>query len=161
MRFKSRSYYLFILLLFAIVGQAFSQSPKLIENHFAALNRHDVKAIAEGYADSTKVYSPNWEGAKSGIAGIADVYTRYFKSTPDLSYKITNIIDAGDNVVVEYTATGTLSNPEGATPAYMKDKKYTLSYCAIFSIKNNKITKETDYFDQVAFLRQVGFFDQK
>ena len=72
-----------------------------------------------------------------------------------------NIINAGDNVVVEYTSGGTLSNPEGQTPAYMKDKKYSLNYCAIFIIKNNKIIKETDYFDQVAFLRQVGFFDQK
>jgi ketosteroid isomerase-like protein len=43
----------------------------------------------------------------------------------------------------------------------MKGKKYTINYCAIFTIKNGKIVKETDYFDQVAFLRQVGFFDQK
>jgi len=43
----------------------------------------------------------------------------------------------------------------------MKGKKYTLNYCAILTISKNKITKETDYFDQVAFLRQVGFFDQK
>ena len=160
MLLKPQFYCLLFVLLF-VTGGAFSQVSKLIEDHFAALNRHDVKAIAAGYADSAKVYSPNWEGAKSGRAGITDVYARYFTSTPDLSYKVVNIIYAGDNIVVEYSVTGTLSNPEGATPAYMKDKKYMLNYCAIFTIKNGKITKETDYFDQVAFLRQVGFFDQK
>lgn len=161
MRFKSRFCYLVCALLLTTISRSFGQSSKLIGDHFAALSKHDVKAIVNSYADSAKVYSPNWEGAKTGTAGITEVYTRYFASTPDLSYKVGNIIYAGDNIVVEYTVSGTLSNPEGATPAYMKDKKYTLNYCAIFATKNGKIVKETDYFDQVAFLRQVGFFDQK
>jgi hypothetical protein len=41
----------------------------------------------------------------------------------------------------------------------MRGKKYTLQGCAVFVLKDNKIVKETDYFDQVAFLRQAGFFD--
>ena len=160
MFFKPQFYWLLFVLLFA-TGGAFSQSAKLIDNHFSALNRHDVKAVVAGYADNAQVYSPNWDGAKTGTSEISLVYTRYFTSTPDLLYKVTNTIYAGDNIVVEYTTSGTLSNPEGATPAYMKDKKYTLNYCAVLTIKNGKIVKETDYFDQVAFLRQVGFFDQK
>jgi hypothetical protein len=55
---------------------------------------------------------------------------------------------------------GTMSDPKGGEPDYMKGKKYTLKACAIFVLKDNKIVKETDYFDHVAFLRQVGFFDQ-
>ncbi len=159
---KSISKYGCLILLFSASKSGFGQSSKkLIDDHFKALKQHDVNAIASGYSDSAKVYSPNWEGAKTGSSGLTEVYTRYFSSTPDLSYQVKNIIYAGDNVVVEYTSAGTLSNPEGNTPAYMKDKKYSLNYCVVFTIKNNKITKETDYFDQVAFLRQVGFFDQK
>jgi steroid delta-isomerase-like uncharacterized protein len=147
---------------FLVVGtNTYSQTPKLIDDHFKALTTHNVKAIAAGYADSAEVYSPNWEGAKKGVAGITEVYERYFSSTPDLQYHVTDIIDAGSHVIVQFTSGGTLSNPEGSTPAYMKDKKYLLNYCAIFTITNGKIIKETDYFDQVAFLRQVGFFDQK
>ncbi len=144
-----------------LCNTAYSQATKLIDDHFAALAKHDVKAIAVGYADDAQVYSPNWEGVKTGPAGVTEVYTRYFLSTPDLSYKITHTIDAGENIIVEYTCGGTLSNPESGTPAYMKDKKYSINYCAIFTVKNGKIVRETDYFDQVAFLRQVGFFDQK
>ncbi|MFI5138627.1 MAG: nuclear transport factor 2 family protein [Sphingobacteriales bacterium] len=153
----------FFILCFLLGGytNSFCQSSKLIDDHFKALASHNVKAIAMGYADSAKVYSPNWEGAKTGPSGITEVYTRYFASSPDLTYHVTRIINAGENIVVEYTSAGTLSNPEGNTPAYMKDKKYTLNYCVVFTIKNDKIIMETDYFDQVAFLRQVGFFDQK
>lgn len=140
--------------------RAFSQSSSLIDEHFKALNAHDVKALASEYADDAQVFSPNWEGAKVGPAGITEAYGRYYKTTPDLAYKVINIISAGENVIVEYSWTGTMSKPEAGEPAYMEGKKYTLHSCVIFVIKNNKIVKETNYFDQVAFLRQVGFFDQ-
>jgi len=156
--------FLFLLTLAGVLiispRPADCQTPTVISVHFAALASHNVKAITAGYADSAKVFSPNWEGAKTGQAGITEVYTRYFASTPDISYKVNRVINAGNEVVVQYTVSGTLSNPEGNTPDYMKGKKYTLDYCSVFTLKNNLIAAESDYFDQVAFLRQVGFFDQ-
>ncbi len=160
LKFRAVTRYLVLSLLILGMQPAYCQSSDVIANHFNALAQHDVKAIANGYADDAQVFSPNWEGAKTGPAGISEVYTRYFSSSPDLTYKVLNTINAGSTIVVEYTTSGTLSNPESGTPDYMKGKKYTLTYCAIFTIKNGKIAKKTDYFDQVAFLRQVGFFDQ-
>jgi len=149
-----------ILTLICLTAWAYGQTPRIIDEHFKALTSHDVKAIVAGYSGDAKVFSPNWEGAKTGATGITEVYTRYFSSTPDLAYKVLNTINAGDNVVVEYTSGGTLSNPESGTPDYMKGKKYSLVYCAVFTLKDGKIIKESDYFDQLVFLRQVGFFDQ-
>ncbi|MBC7400909.1 MAG: nuclear transport factor 2 family protein [Mucilaginibacter sp.] len=137
---------------------AFGQST-LIDDHFKAMTQHDVKVIAQTYADDAICYSPNWEGAKKGRAEMETVYKRYFSSTPDITYSIISTIYAGDNIIVEYTVNGILSNPEAGTPDYMKGKKYTLNYCAIFTVKADKIVKETNYFDQVAFLKQVGFFE--
>jgi len=151
---------LLAIVFFACAGNLAIAQSNLIEEHYKAINAHDVKTVALGYAADAQIFSPNWEGAEKGIEGATGVYTRYFKSTPDLAYTVTNTVSTNDTVVVEYTFTGTLSNPENGTPDYMKGKKYTLKGCAVFVLKNNKIAKETDYFDQVAFLRQVGFFDQ-
>src|SRR3569833_864170 len=145
-----------ILTLICLTAWAYGQTPRIIDEHFKALTSHDVKAIVAGYSGDAKVFSPNWEGAKTGATGITEVYTRYFSSTPDLAYKVLNTINAGDNVVVEYTSGGTLSNPESGTPDYLKGKKYSLVYCAVFTLKDGKIIKESDYFDQLVFLRQVG-----
>jgi steroid delta-isomerase-like uncharacterized protein len=142
---------LMLLALVSIGLSANGQPSSLIEAHFKAMSIHDINAIALGYTDSAEVYSPNWEGAKKGRAGITEVYSRYFKSTPDLSFSVDRVILAGEHVVVEYTQSGTLSDPEGSSPTYMKDKKYTLKCCAIFTINGGKIAHETDYFDQVAF----------
>ncbi len=157
---KSQVYKKYIICFFLILGMQKSYCQNIIETHFKALMQHDVKAIADGYANDAQIFSPNWDGAKTGKEGAAEAYKRYFASTPDLTYKVNNTINAGSNVIVEYVVSGALSNPEAGTPDYMKGKKYTLNYCAIFTIKNGKIAKETDYFDQVAFLKQVGFFDQ-
>ncbi len=125
------------------------------------LNKHDSVALTALYSDSAKIQSPNWEGTKTGLTEVRGVYSRYFTSTPDLHHKINNIISTDTAVIIEYDFYGTLSNPEESTPAYMRGKKYTLSACSIMSIRNGKIIRQESYFDQVAFLRQMGFFEQK
>jgi len=98
MRFRFQTYCVVFVLAFA-TGSAFGQSSKLIDDHFIALNRHDVKAIVAGYSADAQIYSPNWEGVKTGAEDISIIYTRYFTSTPDLSYKVTNTIYAGDHQI--------------------------------------------------------------
>lgn len=124
------------------------------------MNRHDSIAVASFFDDSSKLESPNWEGFEKGKQGVATVYSRYFKGTPDISFTITNIFEAGNEVIVEFTFGGKFSNPEAGTPDYMRNKVYTLKASTRYSFSYNKIIAAKSYFDQVAFLRQVGFFDQ-
>src|SRR3569833_720685 len=140
-----------ILTLICLTAWAYGQTPRIIDVHFNALTSHDVKAIVAGYSGDAKVFSPNWEGAKTGATGITEVYTRYFSSTPDLAYKVLNTINAGDNVVVEKTSDDTLSNPESGTPDYMKGKKNTQEKNTNKTQKNNKKKKESDNNDQLVF----------
>jgi steroid delta-isomerase-like uncharacterized protein len=125
------------------------------------LNRHDTLALAALYADNAPILSPNWEGAKIGPAGIREIYSRYFSGTPDLQHQLKHLIATDSALVIEYTTHGTLTNPEANTPVYMKGKAYTLQNCTRLDIRDGKIIRQVNYFDQVAFLRQVGFFDQK
>ncbi len=128
---------------------------------FTALNKHDSIAVAAFFADSATLESPNWEGVQKGRPAVVTIYHRYFKGTPDLAYDITNIVATDTAVVVEYTFTGKFSNPEAGSTAYMKDKQYSLKGSTRFNIAHHKITDVVSYFGQVAFLRQVGFFEQK
>ncbi|HWB24405.1 MAG TPA: ester cyclase [Chitinophagaceae bacterium] len=154
---------LFLLLLQLYILPATAQkagdNSRLIYSLFAVLNKHDSIVAGAFFADSVKLQSPNWEGIQTGRQAAITVYSRYFKGTPDIHFEITNIIAAGTKVIVEYTFGGKFSNPEEGTPAYMRGKDYNLKGVTIYSIAGNKITSSVSYFDQVAFLRQVGFFD--
>jgi len=72
-----------------------AQTTDLIGEHFKLLNSHDIKGLANEYAIDAMIYSPNWEGPKIGPSGITEVYGRYYKTTPDLAYTITNTIKSG------------------------------------------------------------------
>jgi len=159
-----RSCLLSFLLLLAFSGVYAQQDPinqQLITAYFEALNRHDTTAIAGFYADTASLLSPNWEGAKKGRAAIREVWRRYFTSTPDLHYQVTYVLATPHTAVVEYDSFGTLSAPEAGTPDYMRNKAYRLHNITRFEISKGRITHASSFFDQVDFLKQVGFFDQK
>jgi steroid delta-isomerase-like uncharacterized protein len=147
-------------LCFACKKPSPSKMIDLVHQRFEAMNKHDLKGIDTLYSDSALIESPNLNSPEKGRTGIHSVYSRYFVSSPDLIYTITRIIPGDSSVTVEFTSTGTMQHLEGGGPSYMLGKKYTLKNCAVLDIRNNKIVHETSYFDQVAFLRQVGFFDQ-
>jgi steroid delta-isomerase-like uncharacterized protein len=149
-----------MMLSMAARAQSTAPSSRIARAWLDDLNRHDTLALAALYADTARVYSPNWEGAETGPAGVRGIYRRYFSSTPDLQHEITHLIATDSSLVIEYIFRGILSNPEGSTPAYMKGKKYEIRCISRMDIRGGKIADQVSYFDQVAFLRQMGFFDQ-
>ena len=160
---KKQSCLLLVLLTglcMACKNPSSSNMIELVHHRFDAMNQHDLKGIDTLYSDNAIIESPDLNAPEKGRTGIHAVYSRYFVSSPDLIYTITRIIPADSSVTVEFTSTGTMKHLEGGGPAYMLDKKYTLKNCTVLDIRNNKIVHDISYFDQVAFLRQVGFFDQ-
>ena len=125
------------------------------------LNKHDTVSLGSFYAADVEVESSNWDGIKKGRSEAVTVYTRYFMGTPSLAHVLKHIYISGDHVILEYVSSGIFEHPEPGTPDYMKGKKYELKNCTILSFKNGKIIRQVNYFDQVAFLRQVGFFENR
>ena len=154
------------IVLFAITGfllscqQTNSSLTTLVKAHFEAANRHDVAALRLSYDDSVKGESPNWGKIVTGPDSIAHQYERMFVSTPDLKYELKSIALGPNHATAEYILSGTLTNLEKEVPEFMRGKAYSFPVCTIFEFKDEKIIREGSYFDQVAFLRQVGYFEQ-
>ncbi len=128
-----------------------------------AMNKHDLEALGNLYSDSARIQSVGFETTEIGPPGIRGVYKRYFASTPDLKFEVTKMTTTNDFVVIEYTSSGTMQQSplEAVVPEYMIGKKYALKNCTRMDIKDGKIIAEMTYFDQLSFLRQMGFFEQK
>jgi steroid delta-isomerase-like uncharacterized protein len=140
-------------------GQNAEANRKLVMNWLSILNQHDTNSLVRLYDEHVSLESPNWEGVLNGSAEAKTVYSRYFTSTPDLKNDLTNVILTDTCAVVEYISTGTLEKNETGVPDYMRGKRYTLKNCTRLDIRNGKIIRQVNYFDQVAFLRQMGFFE--
>ncbi|PWT77497.1 MAG: hypothetical protein C5B59_03950 [Bacteroidetes bacterium] len=140
-------------------AQNLAANRRLVMDWLKTLNQHDTNRLVHFYDEQVKLESPNWEGVLTGPAEAKTVYSRYFTSTPDLKNELTNVVLTDTCAVVEYTSSGTLLKNETGVPEYMRGKKYTIKNCTRMDIRNGKIIHQVNYFDQVAFLRQMGFFD--
>jgi len=155
-----RKYIFLPLILFSCATFAQKNALNIVKEKFDLMNKHDITKLAALYADSAIIESPNFDHVEKGVAGITDAYSRYFKSTPNLSYTITRIIPADSVVIVEFTSQGTMDSVSKEVPAFMYGKNYMLKNCSLLNIKDGKIIKDVSYFDQVSFLRQMGYFAQ-
>ncbi|HUX84004.1 MAG TPA: nuclear transport factor 2 family protein [Chitinophagaceae bacterium] len=131
---------------------------RMVESKFDMLNHQDVEGASELYADSAKIRSIGFPDTLVGPPGFRSVYQRYFTTTPDLHFDLTRCIVAGHTLVVEYQTSGTVRHVEDPASSYMIDKPYSLENCTIMEVRKGKIVSEMTYFDQVSFLRQVGYF---
>ena len=157
----SKLYFTFFFSLIACSLHAqLSTVPDVIKTKFSLMNTHNIEKMSALYMDSASIQSTGFDEIEKGPMGIKNIYSRYFKSSPDLSYEITGIIYKDTAAVVQYTSKGTMTTLEESVPAYMRGKKYELKNCTIFTIFHGKIAKEITYFDQVSFLKQVGFFEK-
>jgi steroid delta-isomerase-like uncharacterized protein len=160
-----KEYFLFIILFVVVMygckkhAKPISPLIDLVNRKFEAMNRHDTDAIAKLYDENAVIQSPNMEKTETGPKGARGVYHRYFITSPDMVYNISRLLHGDSSVTVEYTFSGTMQHLENDVPQYMLGKRYSLKSCTVMEIHNGKIIADITYFDQVAFLRQVGFFD--
>jgi steroid delta-isomerase-like uncharacterized protein len=77
---------------------------------------------------------------------------------PDIAIQHTNVVANGDQVVIEFTATGThtgpLVTPAGEIPA--NGKAIKLDVIEVHVWQNGKLTKIVNYQDSASLLRQIG-----
>jgi steroid delta-isomerase-like uncharacterized protein len=61
---------------------------------------------------------------------------------------------AGDWAAAEGTFSGTQTGPLGETPP--TNRSFTVPFAAIFELQGDRIRRETDYFDLLSMLTQLG-----
>ncbi len=152
-----------ILFLLTSCSQPKDALEKIARSRIETMSQHDLDALGKLFADSARIESVGFDKPEIGPSGIRGAYTRYFASTPDLKYEITKITLDENSAVIEYTSSGTMtqSGLEATIPDYFVGKKYTLKNATRIDVEQGKIIREMSYFDQVSFLRQMGFFDPR
>ncbi len=134
-----------------------NQNPQQIaESMFAAFNRHDVEAMAALYSDDAFIDSPDFDAPKRGQQAIREIYTKYFRQTPNIRNEVKSITACGDKVFVEFVSSGTIENPPSYAPPQMKGKKFAVKIANVLEIKNGKIVRDVIYYNQLSFLKQIG-----
>lgn len=121
---------------------------------FEAVERKDLTVVRQLLHDDyayTGTDGVEQSGPDYGV-GIAEMYINAF---PDMTIEITNQYSPDDKVsVIEFVARGTHQGElQGVKPT---GKKVEQRVCSIVEVRDGKIYRERDYFDNVVLMQQLG-----
>jgi len=93
-----------------------------------------------------------------GPGGLRQDMQGWATAFPDSKVEVTNLISAGDWVVVEFKGRGThkgpLMGPTGQIPP--TGRWLDLSFCDLIQFRNGKVVGGRSYFDVAGMLQQLG-----
>jgi steroid delta-isomerase-like uncharacterized protein len=127
---------------------------KIIDDWAVAWSVHDIDKILSLFTDDC-VYEDVPTGAvhhgKAELKGFAD---RVFAAFPDFKIELASGFIAGNWAGVEWTMSGTHKGDLPEIPA--TGKPFSVRGSTICELREGKIKRDSDYWDMVAFLKQLG-----
>ena len=118
-----------------------------------AVNKGNFSVVDE-IVSTDYVYREPTVGEKRGRAGFRELITMYRNAFPDVTLTIDEQIAEGDKVVTRWNATGTHRGELfGTAPT---GKQVRIQGIIVSRIANGKIVEETEVYDALGMLRQLG-----
>src|SRR5579864_3194430 len=121
-----------------------------------AVDSHNLGAIRELYTATAQINAPGAE--LHGTDQILAWYGVFVRAFPDIKHEVRGPIQEADTCVLQARATGThtgpLASPAGDIPP--TGKPFVLDYVNVARFADGRIESETYYWDNQAFLTQLG-----
>ena len=125
---------------------------------YQTITDHDPEAGAALVADDAEWTDVPTGQTYRGKEGWRQQYHFWLGAFPDGQVEITNLVDGGDWVVIEYTGRGTntgpLLTPEGELPA--TNRSVELPFCDVSHFSDGKFAGGRSYYDLASMMTQLG-----
>lgn len=132
---------------------------KIASDGSALWNSRNLQELAKGYAPNATFSSPLMPGPVP-VKEMFDSLQSLFAAVPDAKIQVLSAAPAGDNMVVEqWVVSGTWTAPftngplAGIAPT---GKQFSLPGATIYQLQDGKVVAETQYYDQLTYLAQLG-----
>ncbi|MDP8910676.1 MAG: ester cyclase [Actinomycetota bacterium] len=127
-----------------------------------AWNERDFDSMAMAMADDGEIVVVGSDQRFVGRDGVREFARMWADAFPDGRVEVTNVIDGGDHVAVEYTGrgtqTGTLVSAAGEIPP--TGRSIELRLCDIVQFRDGKVTTIRSYFDSASLMAQLGLMPE-
>jgi steroid delta-isomerase-like uncharacterized protein len=137
------------------------QARALVEQWWSLFEAGRIEESAQLGVPDVEVWQPG--GVKiTGRAALIEMLSAFYEGFPDVRHEIVDCVEAGDKIAVELTIsqthTGTFRTPMGNIPA--TGRTVVIESVDVVNVKDGKIASWHTYFDQMAFLAQLGLLPE-
>jgi steroid delta-isomerase-like uncharacterized protein len=135
-----------------------SEATDLQEKMWDTVRNQDFEALRALYHPDYSYTGPDGQEHKGADAGIA-VAQMYMSAFPDMSFEFRRKYACGEDVsITEVTVRGTHQGElQGISPTGRQIEGFL---CNIIDVRDGKIYRERDYYDNMALLSQLGVSPQ-
>jgi len=131
----------------------------LLDGYVAALNAHDAEDAARFYAEDAVVTQAVHEGNTfTGRDQIAGWIGDNLGGLPDLDVAVVGVVEEDDRLAWEWIYRGTYTGQFPGVPDG-SGQPVELRGASVMEMQDGKIVRETLYYDNLAFLTQIGAMD--
>ncbi len=117
------------------------------------VNKHNADA-ADQFIAKDAMNHQAMPGSKPGVEGIKEEFRQFFKSFPDLSVTVDDLMADGDKIIARVTYKGTNKGMMGAVAATNKTAQWGLIDIILF--KDGKMQERWGYGDNIGMMIQLG-----
>lgn len=130
----------------------------VVEAAFRGWNAGDLDAMLKDYDDNATFWSTARPEGLRGKAQLREYSQVLFNAFPGVQINITNLIESGDSVAVEYKVSGTHTGPlvTGGRTIPATGKPIEGQGADFLEVRNGKVVSERIYTDNLELLRQLG-----
>jgi len=123
---------------------------RIVDEHW---NKKNAALVNELFAPNVSLHTP--DGVLTGLEGASSLLRAYATAFPDFRLIVDNLLADGNQVVLQWTFTGTHRGPLADIPATGKQVSVPRGI-AIFRIEGGKMTQGQFAWDKYALLQQLG-----
>jgi steroid delta-isomerase-like uncharacterized protein len=145
-------------LVTANVATASDMAGEVVKDYLAAWNAHDIARAGSFFADDVTYYDASVGTPVTGKdAATTGVVASFINAVPDCKWEMLgDPIVQGDMVAFQWRFSGTNTGGWGdGTEA--SGKSFMFMGATVISVKDGKITTQSDYYDALGFFKQLGW----
>ena len=128
---------------------------RMLEDYFIAWNSKDVEKLLSFFIDDCLYEDVSLKRIVRGKAELRALLESVFADIAGFKMEIKSVFSAGNWGASEWTMSGRFVHSSDPVLT-ATGKSFLIRGATVFEISNDKISRNTDYLDVTAFLKQVG-----
>jgi steroid delta-isomerase-like uncharacterized protein len=137
------------------------QAKALVDRLWVALETQRFEILGEICSPESAIVMPGGIRLR-GVDQLAQLLGAYTAAFPDLRHEVVDFVEAEDKIALELrisgTHTGTMQTPNGPIPA--TGRQVVWESVDFVTVAGGKIASWHAYYDQLAFLAQLGLLPE-
>ena len=133
---------------------ASAEMNRVFDNWAAAWASHDAEKVVGLFTDDCMFEDVTFELSVRGKEQLRGLVSAVFAAMPDVIFEVTGGVAGGDRAAVEWVMSGIHKGDLPGMPA--TGKRFSVRGTTILELQGGKISRESDYWDAVTLMKQVG-----